>query len=154
MGWHTPCRWLARGFISKCVAMVSECGGNPDLSGHAALGLEPPPQKAPSLFANGSLCRRTPTPLRSRHKSPPPADEGGDLVHAVVGGGHGLGGGSGLGGKCAGAVASGIIGKGMAGAQDSGEIFFNDRCQLSGEVVGEGPLVLAGGTGVGEGGFA
>jgi hypothetical protein len=88
------------------------------------------------------------------HTTPPPAAEGGDLVHRIVGGGHGLGGGSGLGAEGAGAVASGIIGESMAGAQASGEIFFNDRGKLAGEVVGEGPLVLVGRAGIGERGFA
>ena len=68
-----------------------------------------------------------------------------------MGGGHGLGGGAGLGGKSAGAVVGGIIGESMAGPQASGEIFFNDGGELAGEVVGEGPLVLVGRAGVGEG---
>ena len=68
-----------------------------------------------------------------------------------MGGGHGLGVGSGLRAEGAGAIVGGIIGESMAGAQASGEIFFNDRGQLPGEVVGEGPLVLVGGAGVGQG---
>jgi hypothetical protein len=59
-----------------------------------------------------------------------------------------------LGGKGAGAVVGCIIGESMAGAQASAELFFNDRGELAGEVVSEGPLVLVGGAGVGEGCFA
>jgi hypothetical protein len=39
----------------------------------------------------------------------------------------------------------------MAGAQVSGEIFFNDGGELAGEVVAEGPALLVGGAGVGGG---